>query len=151
MQNVVTANSGFFPPVTIADSRGLPTFNAKQLDAIGGVWSSPVDGGNPATAPDVPIDMPFVITYTSATLGTKEVVQYDNRIQVYPNPVKDVFKINNPEKLQIVSVEVMDATGRVVKVLKGSEEYNVSDLPKGSYILKILNNESPKITKLIKQ
>lgn len=94
--------------------------------------------------------MPFVITYTSATLGTKEVVQYDNRIQVYPNPVKDIFKINNPGKLQIVSVEVMDATGRVVKVLKGSDEYNVSNLPKGNYILKILNNESPKVTKLIK-
>lgn len=77
-------------------------------------------------------------------------MQYDNRIQVYPNPVKNTFKINNPGNLQIASVEVMDATGRVVKVLKGSEEYNVSDLPKGNYILKILNNESPKITKLIK-
>ncbi|MEG1591603.1 T9SS type A sorting domain-containing protein [Chryseobacterium sp.] len=150
LQNVVLANASFLPTVAILDSRGLPTFNAKQLDAVGGVWSSPVDTGNPTTAPDVPIDMPFVITYTSATLGTKEVVQYDNRIQVYPNPVKNTFKINNPGKLQIASVEVMDATGRVVKVLKGSEEYNVSDLPKGNYVLKILNNESPKITKLIK-
>lgn len=147
LQNATVASGGFSPLVTIPGSRGLPTFNAKQFNTS---WVSLVDDGIPTTAPDVPVDIPFIITYTSATLGTNEVMQYDNRIQVYPNPVKNIFKINNPGKLQINSVEIMDATGRVVKVLKGSEEYNVSDLPKGNYILKILNNENPKITKLIK-
>lgn len=147
LQNAIVASGGFSPLVTIPGSRGLPTFNAKQFNTS---WVSLVDDGIPTTAPDVPVDIPFIITYTSATLGTNEVMQYDNRIQVYPNPVKNIFKINNPGKLQINSVEIMDATGRVVKVLKGSEEYNVSDLPKGNYILKILNNENPKITKLIK-
>lgn len=152
LQNVVTASSGFLPPVTIAGNRGLPTFNAKQFDAILGTWAPIIDGGNPASAPDYPLDMPFVITFTSTTLGTQETMQYDNRIQVYPNPVKDHFKINNPEKLKISSVEIIDASGKLLRTVKSSEEYNVSDLPKGMYILKIKNEGGlTKITKLIKQ
>ncbi|PIF46029.1 putative secreted protein (Por secretion system target) [Chryseobacterium sp. 52] len=152
LQNVVMASAGFLPAVTIVGSRGLPTFNAKQLDAIAGTWAPIMDAGNPAAAPDVPLDMPFVITFTATTLGIQETMQYDNRIQVYPNPVRDSFKINNPEKLKISSVEIMDASGKLVRTLKGSEDYNVSDLPKGNYILKIKNEGGhTKITKLIKQ
>lgn len=152
LQNIVMANSGFLPPVTIVGNRGLPTFNAKQMDAIAGTWAPIIDTGNPSTAPDYPMDMPFVITFTTATLGTQETMQYDNRIQVYPNPVKDNFRINNPEKLKINSVEIIDTSGKLIKTLKGSEEYNVSDLPKGNYILKIQNEGGhTKITKLIKQ
>jgi hypothetical protein len=81
LQNVTPASGGFFPPVTLPDTRGLPTFNAKQFDAIGGTWVSIIDDGNPTTAPDYPLDMPFVITYTNTSLGTKEVMQYDNRVQ----------------------------------------------------------------------
>lgn len=152
LQNVVIASAGFLPAVTIVGNRGLPSFNAKQFDAIGGTWAPVVDAGNPVTAPDYPLDMPFVITFTSTTLGTQETMQYDNRIQVYPNPVKDNFRINNPEKLKISTVEIMDASGKLVRTLKGSEEYNVSDLPKGNYILKIKSEGGlAKITKLIKQ
>ncbi|HCA09760.1 MULTISPECIES: T9SS type A sorting domain-containing protein [unclassified Chryseobacterium] len=152
LQNVVTASAGFLPPVTIVGSRGLPTFNAKQFDAVLSTWVPITDLGNPATAPDVPLDMPFVITFTATTLGTQETMQYDNRVQVYPNPAKDNFRINNPEKLKISSVEIIDASGKLIRTLQGSEEYNVSDLPKGNYILKIKNEGGlTKMTKLLKQ
>jgi hypothetical protein len=151
LQNVIATNGGFLPTVTIPGSRGLATFNAKQNDAITGTWSPLIDNGNPATAPDYTIDMPFIINFTSTTLGTNEAMQYDNRVQVYPNPVKDNFKINNPEKVKISSVEIIDLSGKHIKTLNGAEEYNVSDLPKGNYILKIKNNELTKVTKLIKQ
>lgn len=146
------ASGGFLPSVTIVDSRGLASFNAKQFNAVGGTWVSILDDGLPTTAPDVPVDMPFIITYTTSSLGTKETMQYDNRVQVYPNPVKDHFKINNPERMKISAVDIIDASGKMVRTLKGSEEYSVSDLPKGNYILKIYNDGGPaKITKLIKQ
>ncbi|MCW3161875.1 T9SS type A sorting domain-containing protein [Chryseobacterium oryctis] len=150
LQNVVVANSGFAPPVTVQGTRGLAGWNAKQYDALSNVWSNLIDQGNPTTAPDYPMDVPFVITFTN-TLGTNEVMQYDNRLQVYPNPVKDYFKINSPKKISINFVEIMDASGKLVRTLKGAEEYNISDLPKGNYILKINSNEITKITKLIKQ
>ncbi|WP_027381554.1 T9SS type A sorting domain-containing protein [Chryseobacterium daeguense] len=151
LQNVVTASAGFLPPVTIAGTRGLPGWNAKQNDAITGNWTSLIDDGNPATATDYPMDMPFIVNFTTTGLGTSEVMQYDNRVQVYPNPVKDMFKINNPEKIKISNVEIIDISGKIIKNLKASEEYNVSDLPKGNYILKIKSSEATKITKLIKQ
>jgi hypothetical protein len=151
LQNVTAANGGFLPSVTVPGTRGLASFNAKQFNAAAPAsWSSLIDIGNPDTAPDYTVDMPFIVTFT-AILGTDEVMQYDNRIQVYPNPVKETFKISNPEKIKISSVEIIDASGKFVKMLKGAEEYNVSDLPKGNYILKIKSNELTKITKLLKQ
>ncbi|ASK29470.1 hypothetical protein CEY12_04840 [Chryseobacterium sp. T16E-39] len=151
LQNTVTANAGFLPSVTIPGSRGLASFNAKQNNAITDAWIPLIDDGNPASAPDYTVDMPFIITFTATTLGTSEVMQYDNRIQVYPNPVKDQFKINNPEKLKINTIEIIDMSGKLVRTLKGAEEYTVSDLPKGSYILKIKSNEITKMTKLLKE
>lgn len=145
-----TSTTNFLPSVTIPGSRGLASFNAKQFNAVVPTsWTSVIDDGNPVSAPDVPVDMPFVITYNSV-LGTDEVLQYDNRIQVYPNPVQNLFKINNPGKIKIISVEIMDMSGKLVKTLRGADEYNVSDLPKGNYILKIKSNEASKITKLMK-
>lgn len=150
LQNTVTANAGFLPPVTIAGTRGLAGFNGKQHSAIDGTWIPIIDLGNPSTAPDYPLDMPFVITFTTGNLGTDAVMQYDNRVRVYPNPVNDHFRISNPGKLAISSVEILDSSGRTVKTLKSADEYHISDLPKGNYLVKINSSESPKITKLIK-
>ena len=152
IQNVVTANAGFLPPVTIPGTRGLAGFNAKQNDAINGTWINLIDSGNPTSAPDYPMDMPFVVTYTITSLGVTETLQYDNRVRVYPNPVKDILKISNPEKVQIDSVEILDQAGRIVKTLKGGiEQFDVSGLAKGTYIIKIKNNTITKVTKLIKE
>ncbi|UZT98530.1 hypothetical protein ODZ84_02875 [Chryseobacterium fluminis] len=52
---------------------------------MAGTWAPVIDDGNPSTAVDYPMDMPFIVTFTtSGSLGTNEVMQYDNRIQVYP-------------------------------------------------------------------
>ncbi|WP_368366348.1 T9SS type A sorting domain-containing protein [Chryseobacterium sp. SSA4.19] len=39
----------------------------------------------------------------------------------------------------------------MLKTLKGSEEYNISDLPEGNYMLKIKGDELAKVTKLVKE
>ncbi|MCW3169029.1 T9SS type A sorting domain-containing protein [Chryseobacterium sp. 09-1422] len=153
LQNATIASAGFSPTVTIPGSRGLATFNAKQFNAgvSPQVWTTLIDDGTPATAPDFNVDIPFIITFTTSTLGTDEVMQYDNRVQIYPNPVKESFQINNPGKMIISSVDVIDTSGKLIRTLKGAQEYNVSDLPKGNYILKIKSNETTKITKMVKQ
>ena len=43
--------------------RALPGFNARQSNA--GTWAALVDGGSPATAADVAIDLPFSLTYAT--------------------------------------------------------------------------------------
>lgn len=148
LDNIVLADGCSTPLVTINGSRSLPTFNGKRFSGSSNSWSNLKDSGEPSSAPDVNMDVPFIITYTSATLGTNEMVQYDNRVQVYPNPVKDVFKISNAENTN--AVEILDTSGKLVKAFKGSEQYNVFDLPKGNYIVSIKSNGNTKITKLIK-
>jgi len=151
IQSAVTTNGGFTPPVTIVGSRGLSTFNAMQYDGTNAVWNALVDDGNPTTAPDYTMDLPFIVNYT--VLGTNENVQFDNRVVVYPNPVKDVFKLNLPAESQRVgtTVSVYDMSGKLVKTMPYDESYNVAELAKGSYMLKVNDGSNKKVVKMIKQ
>ncbi len=62
-QVVHTANC-FSPTSQTVGIRTLPAYNGRQ--SVATVWAQLVDGGNPATAPDVAVDLPFTITYTAA-------------------------------------------------------------------------------------
>ena len=147
-ENVVTANGGFCPTVTIVGARSLPTFNSKQL-ASTSTWINIMDEGDPTSSPDVPVDFPFIITYTSSTLGANEVLQYDNRIQIYPNPTSDFFKINIPTDISVKNIEIIDVSGRIVKTFNKAEHYKINDLQKGVYTIKINTTDVPKTTRLI--
>jgi hypothetical protein len=68
----------------------------------------------------------------------------------YCNPVQHVIRFSKPEKIRITEVEIIDMSGRLLKTLKGSEEYNVADLSRGNYMLKIKGSELAKVTKLVK-
>lgn len=150
-QSAVTTVGGFTPPVTIPGSRGLPAFNGIQYDATNAIWTPLVDDGNPTSAPNYTMDLPFIINYT--VLGTNENVQFDNRVVVYPNPVKDIFKLNLPaeSKRAGTTVSVYDMSGKLVKTMPYGDSYNVSDLAKGSYMLKVNDGLNKKVAKMIKQ
>lgn len=149
LQNIVTANAGFLPPVSVPGTRGLPGFNAKQFNAVAGTWAPIIDDGNPTTAPDYPLDMPFVITYTKTILGSSEVLQYDNRINVYPNPAKEEFRIAMPQGIVAENIQIFDASGRLIKTMKTSDSYNISELKSGVYTVKINTSDIAKTTRLI--
>ncbi|MBA4292410.1 hypothetical protein C0431_05520 [bacterium] len=59
-QLTTTAGSLFAPTTTHQDVRGISGANARQLTTTG--WVDVIDGGNPAAAPDVAQDMPFIIS-----------------------------------------------------------------------------------------
>lgn len=143
----------FAPSVTIKGIRGLPTFNAQQYVGATATWQPSVDVGNPdAAAPDIPNDFPFIINYTVTLLGTTESRQMDNRVRVYPNPTSDLFKIALPDDLSKsnTTISLYDMSGKMVKEFKVADSYNISDLPKGQYMIKIKDGSSNKVTKLIK-
>ena len=52
------------PPSTVAGVRTVAGYNAQQHDLTANTWTALIDGGNPASAPDVAMDMPFRINYT---------------------------------------------------------------------------------------
>ena len=76
-----------------------------------------------------------------------------SKVSVYPNPVKDEFKLNlsaayNAGKTQVT---ITDLTGKKVKTFGAGESYNVSDLSKGVYILTVTDGTNQFTQKLIKK
>ncbi len=152
------ANS-FFPPLTIPGVRSLPTWNAKQnvvaSTAVGAVlgWAPLIDAGNPATAPDVPLDMPFIVNGT-VTLGVDE-NSFDASISLSPNPVKDMLNISSATNTTINGYEIFDVNGKVVKTFNSAtttiSEINVAELSVGNYILKLQSDKGIATKKFIKE
>ncbi|KXK05984.1 MAG: IPT/TIG domain, FG-GAP repeat-containing protein [Acidobacteria bacterium OLB17] len=68
-QTAVAANAAHFsPPATAIGSRTQPGWNARQFN--GTTWAAAMDTGNPASAPDVPVDFPFKLVGSSSKATT---------------------------------------------------------------------------------
>lgn len=152
-QGHTTDNAAFFcPPVTAVGSRGLAGWNAKQYTVTTTTWAPVTDGGNPATTPVVPQDMPFIINGT-IVLGTND-NQFSNKVALYPNPAKNTLTISDASNSANASIEITDISGRIVKSLNAgfSNELviNVSELTSGNYILKLKSENGTAVKKFIK-
>ncbi|MBT2621645.1 MULTISPECIES: T9SS-dependent choice-of-anchor J family protein [Chryseobacterium] len=91
------------------------------------------------------------VVITAGTLGTTE-VSMKNEMQVYPNPVKDFVHIQSNNLKFDSKVTVLDMSGRKVKTFIGlSDGYNLSDLPKGSYLILIDDKKEIISKKIIKE
>ncbi|MFZ2236491.1 MAG: hypothetical protein WBP11_06680 [Dokdonella sp.] len=56
------AGAHFYPLVTVPGTRTPPgTPNARQFAVTGATWSDVIDLGNPATAPDIAQELPFLL------------------------------------------------------------------------------------------
>ena len=78
-------------------------------------------------------------------------VKKDN-IKLYPNPVKDVLKIDIPNNETITNICIYNVAGQKVKTFSLPKEINVESLPKGNYIIEIIIDKDKKYTsKFIKQ
>ncbi len=68
-------------------------------------------------------------------------------ITIYPNPAKDKIKILSAKK--IISIDITDASGRLVKRLTVNAEnrYNINDLQRGIHFIKIRDEENVTVSK----
>jgi hypothetical protein len=83
---------------------------------------------------------------TNLVLGTSETKSIKKDLTVYPNPTNGPLSINT-EKASETKIYSMD--GKMLKAVqtqKGNNEINISELPKGVYIIKTAN-ESTKVIK----
>lgn len=71
-------------------------------------------------------------------LGVTEIIN-SRDLQIYPNPVKDVLNFKLSNGLKVEAIEIYDLTGKQVNVKNSKlvSSVNVSNLPKGNYILKV--------------
>ncbi len=111
---------------------------------------------------------PFKVRVTDAK-GVSHVVLYelntfinqvskaeDDIVELFPNPTSDnvLLKFNIPVNCD-VKIEIMDCMGKLVdtKLTKIEEDYiiNISDYPKGNYLVKIAVGDRMTTAKFIKQ
>jgi hypothetical protein len=140
----------FLPPLTVVGSRGLPSWNAKQLTVTTTTWANAIDTGNPAAAPDVQQDFPFIVNGT--VLGNNENA-FEASITFSPNPVKNTISLQIPTDVVLSSIEIYDLNGKVVKNVTNATglEVNVSDLSSGNYIMKLTSDKGIASKKFIKE
>lgn len=142
--HATNGSPAFFPPVTIVGSMGPAGANAVQES--NGAWAAAVDTGSL-----VPQEMAFILYYTVQNMGVSETRQYDSRMVAYPNPTADTFKISIPENTKVQIIELYDMSGKLVKSFKQSDSYDISNLAKGAYLIKVKDGDAIKATRIIKK
>ncbi len=93
----------------------------------------------------------FVIEYPTAS--STEEINFENKINIYPNPALDYLTIEINE-LSVRNMVILNSLGQEIKVIdtkQNSRLVNVdlSDLNEGLYFVKITSSENQMITKKI--
>jgi len=77
--------------------------------------------------------------FTSTTLSANDFQLNGKEITLYPNPSNSMFQLET--ELQIENVELYSLQGQLVKTFETQNQYNISDLTKGVYLVKINSQE----------
>lgn len=73
-------------------------------------------------------------------------------IKLYPNPVKDILKLNLPNGEKVSDVEIYNTVGQKVSEFRNVDEINLGQLKSGLYIINLKNTEGKNYSsKIIKQ
>ncbi len=93
----------------------------------------------------------FVIEYS--TIISAEDIKFENKINLYPNPILDYLTIEINE-LSLKNIAILNSLGQEVKVVdnqRNSKLVNIdlSDLSEGLYFVEITSSENQIITKKI--
>ncbi|HNP33173.1 MAG TPA: T9SS type A sorting domain-containing protein [Flavobacterium sp.] len=91
----------------------------------------------------------FVVTQT---LKNNEYLA--SKLNVYPNPAKNVINFSNDVNAVVSRIEMTDLNGRVVKtesVNATSGQVSISDLSTGVYMMKIITDQGLAVKKIVKE
>lgn len=89
---------------------------------------------------------------SGSSLATSD-INAKNVTKVYPNPVVDAFKIDLGTSIDKskVTVELFDMVGKKIQSFDYVDQYDVSSLPKGVYVLKINDGTTKVVKKIVKK
>jgi hypothetical protein len=102
--------------------------------------------------PDVYYFVDNVSLTPASELGTSELNSGNNDIQIFPNPAHSIITIIS-SSLNIESIELYDMSGRILrteKVNKKDIRLDISNYPKGTYLVKIITDKGNFVKKIIK-
>jgi len=136
-------------PFNDADNDGYISFKIKTKSTLN-------TGDTFSNTAKIYFDYNFPIitnTYTTTVqnvLATAEATVQNNIISVYPNPVQDVLFIKSKDP--VIKAEIYDAAGRVLKSVSVQDySVNVSELPKGNYMIRLSTKDKTITEKFIKK
>ena len=89
--------------------------------------------------------------FLDSLLATSEFNSDAKNFTIYPNPTQDIFSVNANNNIEINKLTILNVNGQVVKSFEKNNlnEYNVGDLSKGVYVIKIQTLQGSEIKKLI--
>ncbi len=89
---------------------------------------------------------------SSGTLNVEDVSI--SNLRVYPNPAQDYINLSFKRSAQKLAIELISVTGQLIKKVERTNihrsKIDVSDLPKGTYILKVFADNKLSIKKVVK-
>ncbi|MGO3810691.1 T9SS type A sorting domain-containing protein [Mesonia sp.] len=99
----------------------------------------------PGCSHDTAMNSVFV---EDAQLSTEPIVNLQNSVNLYPNPVEDVLHIETTTNT-IQKIELFSITGQRLKSWEEQSEIHLSQFAPGSYFMKIITNDNQIMTKQI--
>lgn len=91
-----------------------------------------------------------LVMKTTISTALNEVNLRRHQWQVYPNPTKDLIYLDGLETIAIKSIELLDIHGRLIQSFSSQQtQLNVSDLLKGTYIIKVIPEGQQQLTKKV--
>ncbi len=110
---------------------------------------------NPQTVPDPTViygQNQFYKLSLNKLTTVDQTISESNEVSIYPNPAKDKIKINDTSSINSnINLQIYDWNGRLVKSMNcvDNQSLDVSDLAKGIYLAKIINNTSSNTAKFV--
>ena len=74
-------------------------------------------------------------------LKEEEIEEADNEFKVWPNPATNIISINNRDRGEVFIVNVLGVIQKIVELTKSNTEISISDLSKGLYIVRFINDK----------
>ena len=126
--------------ITVSTHTKAACAEASYCDAAPGTCSTTANGG-------------FSIRCIKDSTNQINKLNYNINVQIYPNPSNDIVYINYTEN-KIIKMQVYNTIGECIlqKILnKGINDFDISSLSKGIYIVKLTGSDWTSQTKLIKK
>lgn len=132
----------FFPGFNLAGETGTPWLKSDGCE----IWWQDAN----TVVPNAP--QPYVINLVGEeTMGVTEVIG-TNFLSVSPNPATDVINVSMKNGLEAASISIVNLAGQNVLSAKAANSVNVSFLPAGVYVVKVIDTKGATHTsKIVKK
>lgn len=111
------------------------------------------------------LELPSTVSYDNVTVQTlNQYINTSNRIdeiessalKIYPNPSKHSFTISFNSKYKVISISILNILNQTVykkqiESVSEEEQLDISNMPPGTYLLRVQTNKGDILKKILKQ